>query len=62
MRKLLFLIGRVLAILFPYHVYEKGQFENEWRDTHLFKLNRRNVIDPLKTDSIFNRVIKNETS
>lgn len=36
----------------------KGQFENEWRDTHLFKLNRRNVIDPLKTDSIFNRVIK----
>lgn len=36
----------------------QGQFENEWSDSHLFKLNRRNVIDPLKKDSIYNRIIK----
>lgn len=30
MRKLLFLIGRVLAIMFPYHVYEKIEHLMEW--------------------------------
>ena len=37
-----------------------GQFKKEWSDTHIFKLNRRNVIDESKVDSIYNRVIRNE--
>lgn len=30
-----------------------GQFDNEWADTHLFKLNRRTVIDKGMTDSVY---------
>lgn len=35
-----------------------GQFENEWSDTHIFKLNRRNVVLASKSDSVYNRIIK----
>ena len=35
-----------------------GQFEKEWADTHLFKLNRRTVIDKGMTDSVYHHVAK----
>lgn len=33
-----------------------GQFDNEWADTHVFKLNRRMVIDKEKKDSVYQHV------
>ena len=34
-----------------------GQFENEWADTHVFKLNRRTNIETSKMNSIYNYIV-----
>lgn len=36
-----------------------GQFENEWADTHVFKLNRRTIIETNKMNSIYNYIVNN---
>ena len=34
-------------------------FENEWADTHVFKLNRRTNIETNKRNSIYNYIVNN---
>ena len=46
------------------HIFEcqlnmnyQGQFENEWKETHFFKLNRRMSVDSLKKNSVYGKIL-----
>ena len=46
------------------HIYEcqlnmnyQGQFENEWKETQFFKLNRRMSVDSLKKNSVYGKIL-----